>query len=110
MDLNIDASEIEKVRKDLERETLREVKPSHGLHNLRFGHGIVFEISPVGDTYAFAVFRPSFFDQDRPRLELVKELSRKVKYLKVSEPHVIEVDHNGVHPERHEGSYRTKLT
>jgi hypothetical protein len=109
LDINNEAV-MESIRQELARKTGKQVERVDGIHNLRFGAGAIFRVCPVGNTHIFVIFRPSVSRQGSPASASVKEIDEALKYLTVTEPHVIEVNEEGVHPARHERSYGTKAT
>jgi hypothetical protein len=107
---DIDEAIVESIRQELRRRTGKQVERVDGAHGRVLGRGAIFELSSVGDTRIFVVFRPALCREGSPASAFVREVAGRLEYLPVTEPFVIQVDEKGVHDARPVRSYAAVTT
>lgn len=106
---NVD-EKIQRIKEGLEGKVSKKIRPGLTPNHkivLGFDKGLTV-LTESKDLYI--VFKPSFSDLDSTVEQLIEELAARMKHISTNDNYVIEVDDNGVHPERRLHSYRPKVT
>lgn len=102
---NVD-EKIQRIKEGLEGKVGKKIRP--GLprnHKIVLGSDKGLTV-PTESKDLYIVFKSGFSDLDSTAEQLIKELATRMKYISTNDNYVIEVDDNGVHPERRLHSYR----